>query len=92
MCNPVQYDSITRKNAYFQNNKWYVVDAKIMNKPIYLDLETSKLEIKYEKFLNTLEGFKPKILDNVYETTDFISSLFFLLFLSYLSFLNVVFF
>jgi len=55
--------SIVARNAYFQNNKWYVVDAKIINKPSQLDLETSKLDIKYEKFLNTLEGFKPKILD-----------------------------
>ncbi|WP_122893296.1 LptF/LptG family permease [Arcobacter peruensis] len=60
--------SIVARNAYFQNNKWYVVDAKIINKPSQLDLETSKLDIKYEKFLNTLEGFKPKILDNVYES------------------------
>ncbi|WP_121628703.1 LptF/LptG family permease [Poseidonibacter antarcticus] len=59
--------SIVAKNAYFQNNKWYVVDAKVMNKPSNLKLDTAKLEIKYEKFLNTLEGFKPKILDNVYE-------------------------
>ncbi|XPV54362.1 MAG: hypothetical protein ACNI3H_05130 [Halarcobacter ebronensis] len=32
-----------------------------------MNFETSKLEVRYEKFLNTLEGFKPKILDNVYE-------------------------
>lgn len=60
--------SIVAKNAYFQNNKWYVVDAKIMNKPSNMNLERAKLDIKYEKFLNTLEGFKPKILDNVYES------------------------
>jgi len=60
--------SIVAKNAYFQNNKWYVVDAKIMTKPKDLNLNDSKLDIKHEKFLNTLEGFKPKILDNVYET------------------------
>lgn len=60
--------TIIAKNAYFQNNKWYVVDAKIINKPQNLDQETAKLNIKYEKFLNTLEGFKPKILDNVYDT------------------------
>ncbi len=60
--------SIIAKNAYFQNNKWYIVDAKIMNKPSEMNLETTKLDIRYEKFLNTLEGFKPKILDNVYES------------------------
>jgi lipopolysaccharide export system permease protein len=60
-------ETIIAKKAYFQNNKWYVVDAKIVTKPQNLNFETSKLEVRYEKFLNTLEGFKPKILDNVYE-------------------------
>lgn len=60
-------ETIIAKKAYFQNDKWYVVDAKIIKKPKDMNFETSKLEIRHEKFLNTLEGFKPKILDNVYE-------------------------
>lgn len=65
-------ETIIAQKAYFQNNKWYVVDAKIINKPKDLDIENSKLDIRYEKFLHTLDGFKPKILDNVYENkTDF---------------------
>lgn len=60
--------TIIAKNAYFQNNRWYVVDAKVINKPKIIDVNSSKLDIKYEKFLHTLEGFKPKILDSVYET------------------------
>jgi len=62
--------AIIAKNAYFQNNKWYVVDAKVINKPKDLNINNSKLDVKYEKFLNTLEGFKPKILDNVYESSS----------------------
>ena len=61
-------ETIIAKKAVFQNDKWYIVDAKIVKKPRELNFETSKLEVRYEKFLNTLEGFKPKILDNVYET------------------------
>jgi len=61
-------ETIIAKKAYFQNDKWYVVDAKIVKKPKELNFESSKLEVRYEKFLNTLEGFKPKILDNVYES------------------------
>lgn len=61
-------ETIIAKKAYFQNDKWYILDAKIIKKPKELNFETSRLEIRYEKFLNTLEGFKPKILDNVYET------------------------
>ncbi|QDF28357.1 LptF/LptG family permease [Halarcobacter anaerophilus] len=60
-------ETIIAKKAYFQNNKWYVVDAKVVKKPKYMDFENSKLEVRYEKFLNTLDGFKPKILDNVYD-------------------------
>jgi len=60
-------ETIIAKKAYFQNNKWYVVDAKIVKKPKYMNFEDSKLEVRYEKFLNTLDGFKPKILDNVYD-------------------------
>ncbi len=61
-------ESIVAKKAYFQNNKWYIIDAKIMQKPQEIDFDSSKIEIRYEKFLNTLEGFKPKILNNVYES------------------------
>ena len=60
-------ETIIAKKAYFQNDKWYIVDSKIIKKPSELNFEDSKLEVRYEKFLNTLDGFKPKILDNVYE-------------------------
>ncbi len=60
-------ETIIAKKAIFQNDKWYIIDAKIIKKPSELNFDTSKLEVRYEKFLNILEGFKPKILDNVYE-------------------------
>lgn len=68
-------ETIIAKKAIFQNDKWYIVDAKIIKKPKQLNFETSKLEVRYEKFLNTLEGFKPKILDNVYESKSHFSIL-----------------
>lgn len=58
-------ETIVAQKAYFQNNKWYIVDAKITTKPKELDMN-SKLTIKYEKFLNTLDGFQPKIRGNIY--------------------------
>ncbi|MCT7550287.1 LptF/LptG family permease [Aliarcobacter butzleri] len=65
-------ETIIGEKAYFQNDKWYVVDVKIINKPENIDINNSKLDVRYEKFLHTLEGFKPKILDNVYESkSDF---------------------
>ena len=65
-------ETIIGEKAYFQNDKWYVVNVKIINKPKEININNSKLDIRYEKFLHTLDGFKPKILDNVYENkSDF---------------------
>lgn len=65
-------ETIIGDKAYFQNDKWYVLDVKVIKKPENIDINSSKLEVRYEKFLNTLDGFKPKILDNVYENkSDF---------------------
>ncbi len=66
-------ENISAKKAYFKNNRWYVVDAKVIKKPHILNWENSKLEITHEKFLHTLEGFKPKILDNVYDSKSLFS-------------------
>jgi lipopolysaccharide export system permease protein len=63
-------ETIIGEKAYFQNNRWYVVNVKIIDKPKDLNIDDSKLEIRYEKFLHTLDGFKPKILDNVYENNS----------------------
>lgn len=60
-------EKITAPKAYFQNNRWYVVDAKVVKKPHNITWDESRLEVSYEKFLHILEGFKPKILDNVYD-------------------------
>lgn len=65
---------IIAQNAYFQDDKWYIQDAKVINKPKDINIIESKLDIKYEKSLDTLHGFKPKILDNVYEDNSSISS------------------
>ncbi len=58
---------IVAKKAYFQNNRWYVIDTKITKKPEVIDWNDSKLTITNEKFLYTLEGFEPKIINNVYK-------------------------
>lgn len=60
-------ETIEAKNAIYQNDRWYIVDAKVLRKPANINWDSSKIEIKREKFLYILEGFKPKILDNVYE-------------------------
>ncbi|MDB2405377.1 LptF/LptG family permease [Arcobacteraceae bacterium] len=60
-------ETIVAKKAYYQNNKWYVIDTKITKKPSNIDWNKSKLNVTYEKFLYTLEGFEPKIINNVYK-------------------------
>jgi lipopolysaccharide export system permease protein len=65
-------ETIVGEKAYFQNDRWYVLNVKIIEKPKDLNADSSKLDIRYEKFLHTLDGFKPKILDNVYDSkSDF---------------------
>jgi len=59
--------TVLAKKAYYQNNKWYIIDAKIIKNPENIFWEDSKLDISYEKFLYTLEGFKPEIINNVYK-------------------------
>ncbi len=60
-------ETIVGKKAYYQNNKWYVLDTTITRKPKQIDWIDSKLNVTYEKFLYTLEGFEPKIINNVYK-------------------------
>lgn len=60
-------ETIVGKKAFYQNNRWYVIDTKITKKPENIDWNKSKLNVSYEKFLYTLEGFEPKIISNVYK-------------------------
>jgi lipopolysaccharide export system permease protein len=60
--------TIIAKKAFYQNDRWYVIDAKVISKPEEVYWDKSKLVVTYEKFLYTLEGFKPNIINNVYQT------------------------
>jgi lipopolysaccharide export system permease protein len=60
-------EAILAKTAFYQDNRWYVTDAKIISKPKEISLNNSKLTVTSEKSLYTLEGFKPEIISNVYQ-------------------------
>jgi lipopolysaccharide export system permease protein len=60
-------ETIVGEKAFYQNNKWYVINTKITQKPTNINWNSSKLDVTYEKFLYTLEGFEPKIISNVYK-------------------------
>ncbi len=67
--------SIIAKSANYKDNKWYVNDAKIITKPSNIGWDDSAISIKYAKTLNTLDGFNPDILNNVYDTKSSFSIL-----------------
>jgi lipopolysaccharide export system permease protein len=66
-------ETIIAKKAYYQNKKWYVIDATIIKKPAKINWNNSKLTTSQEKFLYTLDGFKPKIIDSVYKAKSHFS-------------------
>lgn len=60
-------ETLIAKNAKFKDNKWEISEVKIIKNPANIDINTSKIEITYSDALTILEGFKPTIVDNVYE-------------------------
>jgi len=67
--------SIIAKSAYYKDNKWYINDAKVITKPLDIGWDDSAIDIQYIKTLNTLDGFNPDILNNVYDTKSSFSIL-----------------
>jgi lipopolysaccharide export system permease protein len=61
---------ITAKEGYFVDNKWKLINATVTIKPHLFDFQNGKLIITKVAIIETLEGFKPKILDSIYETSS----------------------
>ncbi|MFK5936961.1 MAG: LptF/LptG family permease [Sulfurimonas sp.] len=55
------------KEAHYRNGFWNIKSADIITKPQKLDFESLGIEVDEQYNLNILEGFRPKILDQVYE-------------------------
>ena len=55
------------KSARFDGSRWLIADARIVTKPHVQGLSSQGLEIEHKKDVQTLEGFKPKILTSVFE-------------------------
>lgn len=64
---------ISAKKANFQNNIWHLKEAKITNKPKILPKKEANLSIIYKPNLKALEGFKPKIIENVHHANVVLS-------------------
>lgn len=58
---------IVAKEAIYRNDSWHIAQADIITKPDNMSFESLGIKVNHEKGLNILNGFRPKILDQVYE-------------------------
>lgn len=58
---------VVAKSAYYQNNYWHVPKAHILRKPNEIVFGGEGIVIEDRNTMKILKGFKPKILDQVYE-------------------------
>ena len=58
---------IVAKSAVYKDEFWHIKDADIITKPNTLGYESLGITLKTNQDLKLLEGFRPKMLDQVYE-------------------------
>lgn len=58
---------VIAKSAYYKDDYWHVPKANLIRKPKKIDFEGKGINIQERETLSILKGFKPKILDQVYE-------------------------
>ncbi|EQB39975.1 permease [Sulfurimonas hongkongensis] len=58
---------IVASSAIYRDDSWYIAKADIITKPDDMSFDSPGMKIKEAKSLNILEGFRPKMLDQVYE-------------------------
>jgi len=58
---------VVAKSAYYKDEFWHVEKAHLMRKPDHISFESEGVFIEEKEGLAMLKGFKPKILDQVYE-------------------------
>ena len=61
-------NSISSSNAYFKDNRWYVMDSRSVYNDEVITWDKSKITIKNKRILDILDGFNPQILNNVYDS------------------------
>jgi len=58
---------LVAKEAVYRNGSWHIKNADIITKPVSLDFNSLGIKITQAKDLEILKGFRPKMLDQVYE-------------------------
>ena len=58
---------VVAKSAHYQDGYWHVPKAHVISKPAVISFSGDGISIQEQETLSILKGFKPKILDQVYE-------------------------
>ena len=58
---------LVAKKAVYRDNAWHINEADVLVKPTDLSLESKGIKVSQEKNLKILDGFRPKMLDQIYE-------------------------
>ena len=58
---------ILAKEASYQNGAWFIKEADIIKKPDDMSFNSKGIDVKSKEGLTILSGFRPKMLDQVYD-------------------------
>ena len=58
---------LVAKNAVYKNNSWHIEEASILTKPDEISFTSLGMKVTKQNDLELLHGFKPKMIDQVYE-------------------------
>jgi len=58
---------LVAKVAYYKNNSWFIPNADIIVKPDDINFNSLGIKVLNKKGISILQGFRPKMLDQVYE-------------------------
>ena len=58
---------LVASKASYKNDAWLINEADVITKPDHVDFDAQGIKVVGEKNLQILQGFRPKMLDQVYE-------------------------
>ncbi len=58
---------LVANKAVYRDDYWHIIEADIITKPNDLSFDSLGIRVNHSRDLKILEGFRPKILDQVYE-------------------------
>lgn len=58
---------LVASSAVYKNESWFIKDSDIIKKPDDLSFDSTGIKVIKQQGLSILEGFRPKMLDQVYE-------------------------